>query len=78
MKNPRQAAVGDPVICAELLESLRISHESPLPKVRQLYLKLYGAIEGGQLPFETRLPSSRELAQQLSLGRNTVIAVYEQ
>lgn len=67
-----------PVFSAELLDSLRTRKTSPLPKVRQLYLNLYGAIEGGRLPFGTRLPSSRDLALELSVGRNTVISVYEQ
>lgn len=68
----------NPTFSAELLESLQVRASSPLPKVRQLYLNLYGAIESGQLPFDTRLPSSRVLAHRLGLGRNTVIGVYEQ
>ncbi len=78
MSNTRLPIADIPALSAELLESLRTRDASPLPKVRQLYLNLYGAIEGGQLPFDTRLPSSRDLASQLSLGRNTVIGVYEQ
>jgi len=49
-----------------------------LNKVRQLYLALYDAITSGDLPTKQRLPSSRQLAQQLGVGRNTVIAVYAQ
>ncbi|MGQ7845803.1 MocR-like pyridoxine biosynthesis transcription factor PdxR [Granulosicoccus sp. 3-233] len=78
MKNSRRVTVAAPAISAELLESLRIRESSPLPKLRQLYLNLYGVIEGGQMPFDSRLPSSRDLAAQLDLGRNTVIGVYEQ
>jgi len=67
-----------PSLSAELLCKLRPDVASPLPKVRQLYLSFYQAIEQGDLRFDTRLPSSRALAQQLDLGRNTVIHVYEQ
>lgn len=72
------AAHSEPSLSAELLDRLRPNIDSPLPKVRQLYLNLYQAIEQGRLPFGTRLPSSRELSQQMRLGRNTVISVYEQ
>ena len=63
---------------AELLEAVRPDTQGPLPGIRQLYLNLYRVIEGGQLPFDARLPSSRVLSQQLGLARNTVISVYEQ
>ena len=66
------------ILSAEALSELRLDNNSPLPKVRQLYLNLYRAIENGQLPFDTRLPSSRDLSLQLGLGRNTVISVYDQ
>ena len=62
----------------ELLDALRPTSNHPLPKVRQLYLKLYDAIELGHLPFDSQLPSSRHMAVLLGLGRNTVISVYEQ
>lgn len=54
----------------------RADHE--LSKVRQLYLVLYEAITCGDLPTNQRLPASRQLAQQLGIGRNTVIAAYAQ
>lgn len=58
----------------------RLQPESPheLSKVRQLYLTLYQCISAGELPKGLQLPSTRALADQLSLGRNTVIAVYNQ
>jgi len=65
-------------LSVELLDALRPVTDHPLPKVRQLYLKLYEAIELGHLPFDSQLPSSRQLAVLLGLGRNTVISVYEQ
>lgn len=65
-------------IPTELLTALRPDPDHELPKIRQLYLNLSRAIERGDLPFESRLPSSRQLAQELGLGRNTVTGVYEQ
>ncbi|MFK7862434.1 MAG: PLP-dependent aminotransferase family protein [Granulosicoccus sp.] len=60
--------------------TLRLKPESrhELSKVRQLYLALYEAITSGELTQEQRLPSSRDLATQLGIGRNTVIAAYGQ
>lgn len=60
--------------------TLRLKPEihHPLSKVRQLYLALYDAITSGTLGQGQRLPSSRDLASQLGIGRNTVIAVYAQ
>lgn len=49
-----------------------------LSKVRQLYLALYEAIASQMLPQGQKIPSSRDLAKQLNVGRNTVIAVYSQ
>ena len=60
------------------LARLVIDGGGPLPKVRRLYLALYGAIESGELPHDCRLPPSRALARPLGWGRNTVIAVYAQ
>ncbi|MBB6522838.1 PLP-dependent aminotransferase family protein [Pseudoteredinibacter isoporae] len=45
---------------------------------QQLYRGLRTMMLGGQLPAGSQLPSSRRLAEQLNLGRNTVIAAYEQ
>ena len=45
---------------------------------RQLYRQLRGLIESRILPSGDTLPSTRELAGVLTLGRNTVIAAYEQ
>lgn len=62
----------------EVLDKLRPDAATALPKVRQLYLNMYQSIEQGVIGFDLRLPSSRALAEQLGLGRNTVINVYEQ
>jgi GntR family transcriptional regulator/MocR family aminotransferase len=57
---------------------LRPQWPHELSKVRQLYLSLYEAITHGELVDGQVLPSSRLLSQLLSVGRNTVIAVYTQ
>ena len=45
---------------------------------RQLYTQLRGLIERRVLPSGSLLPSTRLLARNLELGRNTVIAAYDQ
>ena len=45
---------------------------------RQLYLLLRGLIEKRSLPSGSALPATRQLADDLQIGRNTVIAAYEQ
>lgn len=44
----------------------------------QLYRLLQTAILSGRLAAETKLPSSRSLAKELGLARNTVIQAYDQ
>lgn len=44
----------------------------------QLYRALSERIASGRLAAGDKLPSSRQLAQELVIGRNTVLAVYEQ
>ncbi len=44
----------------------------------QLRQKLVEAILSGALPAKKRLPSSRKLAEQLKISRNTVILAYQQ
>lgn len=48
------------------------------PAYRQLYRLICRAILDGHLEADTRLPSSRTLAFDLAIARNTVIQVYEQ
>src|SRR3546814_20135149 len=48
------------------------------PAYRQLYRLIRRAILDGHLARGTRLPSSRSLAAELSIARNTVLQVYEQ
>ena len=51
---------------------------SPLPLNRQLYEALRRAMLDGKLGAGERLPSSRDLAQDLNLSRNTVMAAIGQ
>lgn len=44
---------------------------------KQVRETLVGAILDGQIPLDTPLPSSRALAKQLSIARNTVIIAYQ-
>ena len=48
------------------------------PLYRQLTRALKAAIHDGTIPAGHRLPSTRDLAAQLGLGRNTVKAAFEQ
>src|SRR5260221_1016557 len=48
------------------------------PLYRRLYLRLRQAIEDGILPAGTRLPSTRTLARDLKLSRNTIAAAFDQ
>jgi GntR family transcriptional regulator/MocR family aminotransferase len=52
--------------------------ESRTPLYRQLYDSLRRAILTGQLAPGTRLQSTREMAEELSVSRNTVVNAYEQ
>jgi len=65
-------------LAPELLARLRPTGQAGLTKTRELYLALYGAITGGELPAGTLLPAAREMARQAGVGRNTVLAVYAQ
>lgn len=48
------------------------------PRNRQLYRLLRQAILDRVLPADTRLPSSRDLATELGISRNTVLYAFEQ
>jgi GntR family transcriptional regulator/MocR family aminotransferase len=56
----------------------RLKREGPEPVYRQLQQLLRQAVISGELPAHTRLPSTRLLADELGVARNTVIEVYEQ
>jgi GntR family transcriptional regulator/MocR family aminotransferase len=52
--------------------------DSELSLQAQIRQKLVEAINSGMFPLGRRLPSSRKLAEQLGVARNTVVLVYEQ
>jgi GntR family transcriptional regulator/MocR family aminotransferase len=51
--------------------------DSPTPIYRQLYEHLRAAILEGQLKMGTKLPSTRALADELGLSRNTILNAYD-
>lgn len=58
-------------------QSLSRQNDTQLLRNR-LYLALRQAILDKRLPAGTQLPSSRSLAEELDIGRNTVVRAYEQ
>jgi GntR family transcriptional regulator/MocR family aminotransferase len=65
---------------SELLitEMTRLAAKDQMPLHRQLYEALRRAVLDGTLSGGDRLPSSRELTQDLELSRNTVVAALNQ
>jgi GntR family transcriptional regulator/MocR family aminotransferase len=61
-----------------LSEMNRLGAQDALPLHRQLYEALRRALLDGKLAAGERLPSSRDLAQDLGLSRNTVVAAINQ
>lgn len=61
-----------------LSEMTRLGTQDALPLHRQLYEALRRAMLDGKLGAGERLPSSRDLAQDLNLSRNTVVAAINQ
>src|SRR5262245_19923957 len=61
-----------------LLTSFALDRRGDVPLQAQLYRGLREAILAGRLRPGTRLPPSRALAADLGVGRNTVVAVFEQ
>ena len=60
------------------LDGIAPDRSSRVPLQQQLYQRLRALIETRMLPAGMSLPSTRTLAQDLHLGRNTVIAAYDQ
>jgi GntR family transcriptional regulator/MocR family aminotransferase len=60
------------------LDVLAVDRESDEPLHRQIYAALRRYILEGRIPARTLLPSTRALAEDLKVGRNTVIAAYDQ
>jgi len=59
-------------------EHLHLDHTSAVPLHRQIYLWMRRAILDGQLQPGQRLPSTRMLASELGVSRNTVSNAYEE
>jgi GntR family transcriptional regulator/MocR family aminotransferase len=60
------------------LDAIVLDRSSDDPLRRQLYKCLKAMIQQNLLPGNWVLPSTRELAADLNLGRNTVVAAYDQ
>lgn len=60
------------------LDIMLVDRDASEPLHRQIYGTLRRYILSGQIPARSLLPSSRSLAEDLKVGRNTVIAAYEQ
>ncbi|HEY4387914.1 MAG TPA: PLP-dependent aminotransferase family protein, partial [Ktedonobacteraceae bacterium] len=57
---------------------LELDRQSTTPLFRQIYSRLREAILSGYLEGGTRLPPTRELAEELEISRNTVVNAFEQ
>ena len=58
--------------------AITLDHSAPTPLYRQLYEGLRRTILEGRLAPRAKLPSSRLLAAELSIARNTVMNTYDQ
>ena len=56
---------------------LNLQRESKKSYAKQIYRQIKVMVLKGELQPGDRLPSTRDLAQQLSIARNTVITAYE-
>ncbi|WNJ98349.1 PLP-dependent aminotransferase family protein [Thalassospiraceae bacterium LMO-JJ14] len=57
---------------------IAVDRDSAVPMHRQVYDQIRDAILGGRLAPGRRLPSTRALAVELSVSRNTVLAAFDQ
>jgi len=60
-----------------LLSAIFVDRDSEVPLALQLYRELRRAIVSGQLRRGTRIPSTRAMAADLKLSRNTVAAAFD-
>lgn len=60
------------------MTALRVNHSSGVPIYKQIVEQVEFMIEAGQLDDGDRLPSSRMLASNLSINRNTVARAYRE
>ncbi|QSI75518.1 PLP-dependent aminotransferase family protein [Niveibacterium microcysteis] len=63
------------LILAEMDQSARAGN---VPRHRRLYEAIRSAILSRRLPVGSKLPSTRDLARDLGLSRNTVVTAFEQ
>ena len=61
-----------------LFKHTRFNPAQDAPLYRQLYARMQSAILSGELKCGTKLPSTRALADELGLSRNTVLNAYRQ
>jgi DNA-binding transcriptional MocR family regulator len=54
-----------------------LDRSSPVPLADQVESQLRALIEAGRWPAGTRLPSIRQLAEQLSVSANTIVTAYD-
>src|SRR5213075_1670919 len=73
----REAHVMPKKASSTILPFLSVERSAPARVGSQLYNALRGAIEEGVLRPGFRLPSSRELAKQTGVGRNSVHDAYQ-
>ncbi|MEI7815864.1 MAG: PLP-dependent aminotransferase family protein [Desulfuromonadales bacterium] len=55
-----------------------LNNSNPVPLYKQLYNQIKEHILSGKLPADTRLPSVRNMATELSASRNTVDGAYQE
>lgn len=60
-----------------IFNNIPFSPKSDKPLYQELYTHLQSAILGGRLPSGRKLPSTRALADELLVSRNTVMTAYE-
>jgi GntR family transcriptional regulator/MocR family aminotransferase len=60
------------------LNLLKLDRASNKSLQQQLFQVLRQGILSAEIPADSKLPSSRQLATTLVIGRNTVIAAYDQ
>jgi GntR family transcriptional regulator/MocR family aminotransferase len=60
------------------LYAWQLTRSGDAPLFRQIYLQIRAAILSQELRPGTKLPSTRELASQLSVSRSAVVSAYEQ
>jgi len=59
-----------------VMANMAIDDGSPLPIYEQICRTVRTAISNGDLPRGTQLPTTRDLAEVLKVGRNTVVTAY--